>query len=87
MNVLFTYYLSVSDLERAGEKYNDPKTKELIQISSAVIFHNCAQGVCHSSRLIYSLMTSSATSGLRLDFHDIKVDFKKSEVIQPLVHT
>ncbi len=29
------YYLSVSDLEQAEicEKYNDPKTKELIQIS------------------------------------------------------
>ncbi len=26
------------------------------------------------------------TSRLRLDFHHIKVDFKKSEVIQPLVH-
>ncbi len=32
-------------------------------------------------------MTSSATSRLRLDFHHIKVDFKKSEVvlIQPLL--
>ncbi len=29
-------------------------------------------------------MTSSATSRLRLDFHHIKVDFKKSEVVQPL---
>ncbi len=28
---------------------------------------------------------SSATSRLRLDFHHIKVDFKKSEVVQPLV--
>ncbi len=33
MNVIFTVLLSVSDLERAGEKYNDPKTKELIKIS------------------------------------------------------
>ncbi len=33
MNVLFTVLLTVSDLERAGEKYNDPKTKELIKIS------------------------------------------------------
>ncbi len=31
-------------------------------------------------------MTSSATSRLRLDFHHIKVDFKKLEVVQPLVH-
>ncbi len=45
-----------------------------------------SQGVCHSSRLICSLMTLSATSQLRLDFHHIKVDFKKSEVIQPLIH-
>ncbi len=30
-------------------------------------------------------MTSSATSRLRLNFHHIKVDFKKSEVVQPLV--
>ncbi len=29
-------------------------------------------------------MTSSATSRLRLDIHHIKVDFKKSEVFQPL---
>ncbi len=42
-----------------------------------------AQGVCHSSRLICALMTSSATSRLRLDHH-IKADFKKSEVVQPL---
>ncbi len=50
-------------------------------MGSAVIFHSCAQGVCHSSRLICSLMTSSATSRLRLNFHHIKVDFKKSEVV------
>ncbi len=49
----------------------------------AVLCHSCAQGVCHSSRLICSLMTSSVTS--RLDFHHIKVDFNKSEVVQPLV--
>ncbi len=40
--------------------------------------------LCHSSRLVCSLMTSSATSRLRLDFHYIKVDFKKSEVVQLL---
>ncbi len=35
MNVSLLYFLSVSDLEWAGicEKYNDPKTKELIKIS------------------------------------------------------
>ncbi len=53
-------------------------------MGSDVIFHNCAQGVRHSSRLICSLMTSLATSRLRLDFHHIKVDLKKSEVVQPL---
>ncbi len=47
-------------------------------MGSAVIFHICAQGVSYSSRLIWSLMTSSATSRLRLDCHHIKVDFKKS---------
>ncbi len=41
-----------------------------------------AQGVSHSFRFICSLMMSSATSQLRLDFHYIKVNFKKSEVIQ-----
>ncbi len=52
-----------------------------------VIFHSCAQGVCHSSRLICSLMSSSSvTSRLQLDFHHIKIDFKKSEVVQPLLH-
>ncbi len=63
MNVIFTVQ-SVSDLERAEvcEKYNDPKTKELIK-----------------NKL------SSATSWLRLDFHHIKVDFKESEVVQPLI--
>ncbi len=91
------YYSSVSDLERAGicEKYNDTKTKELIKISCyrcnshvgiAVIFHNCAQGICHSSRFICSVMTSSATSRLRLDFHHIKVNFKKSEIVQALIY-
>ncbi len=30
-------------------------------------------------------MTSSVTSRIRLDFHHIKLDFKKSEVVQPLV--
>ncbi len=34
MNVLFTVILTVSDLERADEKYNDAKTKEMIKISS-----------------------------------------------------
>ncbi len=47
-------------------------------MDSAVIFHSCAQGVYHSSRLICLLMTSSATSRLRLDFHHINV-------VQPLV--
>ncbi len=37
---------------------------------------NFTQGVCHSSRLNCSLMTSSATSRLRLDFHHIKFYFK-----------
>ncbi len=52
----------------------------------AALYH-ISQGVCHSSRLICSSMTSSATSRLRLDFHQIKFDFKKSEVVQPLLHT
>ncbi len=38
---------------------------------------NCTQGVCHSSRLNCSLMTSSATSRHRLDFHHIKFYLKK----------
>ncbi len=42
MNVIFTVLLSVSDLERAGEEYNDPKTKELIKISC----YRCNSHVC-----------------------------------------
>ncbi len=68
--------------------------KELIKIScyrcnshvgSAVSYFIAVHKVFVSSRLICSLMTSSATGRLRLDFHHIKVDFKKSEVVQPLV--
>ncbi len=42
MNVIFTVLLTVSNLERAGEKYNDPKTNELIQISC----YRCNSHVC-----------------------------------------
>ncbi len=45
-------------------------------VGSAVIFHICAQGVCHSSRLICSLMTSSATGRLRLGRQDGFVPFQ-----------
>ncbi len=54
-------------------------------VGSAVICQLCTQCLSHSSRLICLLMTSSATSRLRLDFHHIKVDLKKTEVIQPLI--
>ncbi len=101
-NLYCTTYLSVSNLEQAGicEKYNNPKTKELIKIrcyrcnshvGSAVSYfpqlYFIAVHKVFVSRLICSLMTSSATSRRRLDFHHIKVDFKKSEVVQPLLHT
>ncbi len=55
-------------------------------MGSAVSYGICAQNVCHSSRPVCSLMTSSATSRRRLDFHHKIVDFKKSEVVQPLVY-
>ncbi len=35
------------------------------------------------SRLICSLMKSSATSRIRLDFHHIKVDFKNQKSFNP----
>ncbi len=41
--------------------------------------------VHYRSRLICSLMMSSVTSRRRLNFHHKKVDFKKSEVVQPLI--
>ncbi len=48
MNVIFTVLLTVSDLERAGEKYNDTKTNELIQIAVIGAIIMCA-ALCHIS--------------------------------------
>ncbi len=54
-------------------------------VSYAIAVHKVYSSLSSRFRLICSLMSSLATS--QLDFHHIKVNFIKSEVVQPLVTT
>ncbi len=58
MNVIFTVQLSVSDLERAEicEKYNNPKTKDLIKIS-------CYRSNTHVGSAVSYAIVSAPGSG------------------------
>ncbi len=65
---------------------NDPK--KLIKISCYRCNSHVGSAVSYFIAVHRAFVTApSATSRLRLDFHHIKVNLKKSEIVQPLVFT